>query len=58
MKKPDRRLVDPTAQKLIAQECGVKMPIRTVGEYLRRWDYTPQKSLKRAYEPDPNAVKH
>lgn len=33
------------------------MPIRTVGEYLKRWGYTPQKPLKRAYEQDPNAVK-
>jgi transposase len=24
-------------QTLIACECGVKMPIRTVGEYLKRW---------------------
>lgn len=34
---------------------GVK-PIRTVGLYLWRWDYSPQKPLKRAYEPDPKAV--
>lgn len=45
-------------QELIAQECGVNMPIRTVGEYLRRWRYTPQKPLKRAYEQNPKAVKH
>jgi len=44
-------------QTLIACECGVKMPIRTVGEYLKRWGYTPQKPLKRAYEQDPKAVK-
>lgn len=44
-------------QMLIACECGVKMPIRTVGEYLKRWRYTPQKPLKRAYEQDPEAVK-
>lgn len=41
---------------LIEQVCGVKMPIRTVGEYLKRWGYTPQKPLKRAYEQDPKAV--
>lgn len=34
------------------------MPIRTVGEYLLRWGYTPQKPLKRAYEQDSLAVKH
>lgn len=44
-------------QTLIACECGVEMPIRTVGEYLKRWRYTPQKPLKRAYEQDPKAVK-
>lgn len=44
-------------QTLIVYECGVEMPIRTVGEYLKRWGYTPQKPLKRAYEQDPQAVK-
>jgi len=44
-------------QTLIACECGVEMPIRTVGEYLKRWGYTPQKPLKRAYEQEPQAVK-
>jgi transposase len=43
-------------QQLIAYECGVEMPIRTVGEYLNRWGYTPQKPLKRAYEQDPEQV--
>lgn len=43
-------------QSLIACECGVEMPLRTVGEYLKRWGYTPQKPLKRAYEQDPKAV--
>jgi len=33
------------------------MPIRTVGEYLKRWGYTPQKPLKRAYEQNPQQVK-
>ena len=33
------------------------MPIRTVGEYLKRWGFTPQKPLRRAYEQNPKAVK-
>jgi transposase len=41
---------------LIEQVSGVKMPIRTVGEYLKRWGFTPQKPLKRAYEQDPKQV--
>lgn len=32
------------------------MPIRTVGEYLKRWGFTPQKPLKRAYEQRPAEV--
>lgn len=43
-------------RSLIAQVCGVEMPIRTVGEYLKRWGFTPQKPLKRAYEQDPKVV--
>jgi transposase len=43
-------------QGLMEQVSGVKLPIRTVGEYLNRWGFTPQKPLKRAYEQDPNAV--
>lgn len=44
--------------ELIMQECGVVMPIRTVGEYLSRWGYTPQKPHQQAYEQDPLAVEH
>jgi transposase len=46
-----------SVQSLIEQVSGVFMPIRTVGEYLKRWGFTPQKPLKRAYEQDPQAVK-
>lgn len=43
-------------QALIEQQCEVQMPIRTVGEYLWRWGYSPQKPLKRAYEQNPAAL--
>jgi len=43
-------------QALIEQETGVVMPIRTVGLYLQRWGFTPQKPLQKAYEQDPLAV--
>jgi transposase len=43
-------------QSLIEQVSDVKLPIRTVGEYLKRGGFTPQKPLKRAYEQDPKAV--
>jgi hypothetical protein len=32
------------------------MPIRTVGEYLKRLNFSPQKPLRRAYEQNPKAV--
>jgi len=35
----------------------ITMPIRTVGEYLNRWGYTPQKPVKYAYERNEEKVK-
>ena len=32
------------------------MPIRTVGKYLSRWGFTPQKPVKRAREQKPEAI--
>jgi transposase len=32
------------------------MPIRTCGEYLKRWGFTPKKLAKRAYEQNPQTV--
>jgi transposase len=44
-------------QEAIMQHYGVKLPIRTVGEYLFRWGFTPQKPIKRAYEQQPERIK-
>ena len=41
---------------LIEQEFGLDLPIRTVGEYLKRWGFTPQRPMVRAYEQRPEAV--
>lgn len=43
---------------LIRQRFSLEMPIRTVGEYLKRWGFTPQKPVKRAYEQSSEAVKN
>lgn len=43
-------------QQLISQLFSINMPIRTVGEYLSRWGFTPQKPLRRAYEQNPKLV--
>lgn len=43
-------------KQLIGRQYGIDMPTRTVGEYLRRWGFTPQKPIKRAKEQNPAAV--
>lgn len=43
--------------QFIEREFGVKLSIRATGEYLRRWGFTPQKPIKRAYEQRPEAVR-
>ncbi len=45
-------------RELIRQRCGFLMPVRTVGEYLKRWGYTPQRPLHRAYQQKPEVVQH
>jgi transposase len=42
---------------LIAKECGVTMPVRTVGEYLRRWGYTAKKPRRHNRKQDPQEVR-
>jgi transposase len=43
-------------QEAIKLRLGVDMPIRTVGEYLRRWGFTPQRPVKRAVEQRPELL--
>lgn len=40
------------------QRCDVRLAVRTMGTYLARWEFTPQKPLRRAYEQQPDAVRH
>jgi transposase len=42
--------------QLIKVLFDIDMPIRTVGEYLLRWGYTPQRPIKRALEQNPVKV--
>ena len=42
--------------QLIDQEFGIKLQVRSIGKYLTRWGFTPQKPIKRAYEQSPAAV--
>lgn len=42
--------------QLIQRRYGVRLPVRTIGHYLKRWGFTPQKPLKRAYEQRPEVI--
>lgn len=42
---------------LIRKEYGIDMPVRTVGEYLKRWGYTAKRPARRAREQDPEEVR-
>lgn len=42
---------------LIERKFGLRLAVRTVGSYLKKWGFTPQKPLRRAYERQENAVK-
>lgn len=41
---------------LIEQKFGVQLGLSTMGNYLARWGFTPQKPIHRALERDPVAV--
>jgi transposase len=61
-KRPEQLKMDfalwnrPAVMQLIEQEYGIKLCVRSVGDYLKRWGFTPQKPIKRAYEQQPKAV--
>ena len=43
--------------ELIEQRFGIKLQVRTMGLYLARWGFTPQKPMRKAYEQSPAAVR-
>ena len=44
-------------QVLIEEKLGIKLPLTTISEYLKRWGFTAQRPKKRAIEQQPEAVK-
>jgi len=42
--------------ELIEAVYGLRLTVRNMGKYLKRWGLTPQKPLKKAYEQSPAAV--
>lgn len=41
---------------LLASRYSINVSVWTAGRYLRRWGFTPQKPIRRAYERNPQAV--
>ena len=62
-KRPEQLKMDfflwsrAAVMQLIEREYGIKLHVRSVGKYLARWGFTPQKPIRRAYEQSPAAVK-
>ena len=44
-------------RELIHKGYGVWVPVRTVGEYLKRWGYTPKKPCRHANDQDPEEAR-
>ena len=42
--------------ELIKRQFNINIAIRTMGTYLKRWGFSPQKPKKKAYEQNPKAV--
>lgn len=45
-------------QQFLAQRFELSVSVWTVGRYLKKWGFSPQKPLRRAYEQDQLALKH
>jgi len=43
--------------QLIQRRYGLRLPVRTLGEYLKRWGFTVQKPVQKALEQKPAAVR-
>ena len=43
-------------RQMILQKHQIDLPLRTISDYLKRWGFTPQKPVKRAYEQDPKKI--
>lgn len=61
-KMPDQLKLDyalwtrKAVKELVYREFGVVLAINTMGDYLRKWGFTPQKPKKMAYEQCPKKV--
>jgi transposase len=57
LKRPFALWTRKAVAQLIEARCARRRPGRTMGEYLQRWGFTPQKPIKQACEQQPKVVK-
>jgi transposase len=57
MKLPFALWTRDAVRELIADRFDIELSVWTVGRLLKKWGFTPQKPLRRAYERDPAAVR-
>lgn len=57
LKLPFALWTRPVIRQFIQERLGIKLPVRTLGHYLKRWGFTPQRPKKVAYEQQPSAVR-
>jgi len=58
MKLPFYLWTREAVAQLIENRFEIRLSVWTVGRYLKRWGFTPQKPLRRAYEKNPEAVRN
>ncbi len=62
-KRPEQMKMDfalwtrDAVRQLIRERFDVHLAVRSMGDYLNRWGFTPQKPIKRAYEQQSEAVR-
>jgi transposase len=57
LKMPFALWTRPVISQFIEKRFGIRLPVRTLGHYLKRWGFTPQRPKKLAYEQQPEKVK-
>lgn len=56
LKMPFALWTREAVQRLIHDCFGIKLHIATIGKYLKRWGYTPQRPLRRSYTQNPEKI--
>jgi len=56
LKMPFALWTREAVSELVFKQFGIKLPVRTLGEYLKRWGFTPQKPKRRDYSQQPEKV--